>query len=96
LRGKGREREREGKKMKHVRIKMKMRIPRFVEKSAFLRQTWALLKRNVVLHVFISLELVEEVTDCRVDGFSRHFHRLFSLQSYCALLSLSLFVWFNL
>ena len=82
--------------MKHVRIKMKMTIPRFVEKSAFLRQTWALLKRNVVLHVFISLELVEEVTDCRVDGFSPHFHRLFSLQSYCALLSLSLFVWFNL
>jgi hypothetical protein len=49
------EREVEGK-MKRVRIKMggmKMRMPRFVEKSAFLRQTWALLKRNAVLHVDI-------------------------------------------
>jgi len=40
-----------------IKMKMKMTMPQFVEKSAFLRQTWALLKRNAVLHVYPPLSI---------------------------------------
>jgi hypothetical protein len=48
----------EGQKgVREGRMKLKtkgLNAPQFVERSDFLRQTWALLKRNAVLHVFTS------------------------------------------
>jgi len=38
------------RKLRWPRFKMP-RMPAFVEQSAFLRQTWALLQRNAILHV---------------------------------------------
>jgi hypothetical protein len=51
-----------------------MKMPRKVDKSPFLRQTWALLKRNAVLHVNIPFKalLIAESMD-HVDFFADHF-----------------------
>jgi hypothetical protein len=50
-----------------------MKMPRTVDKSPFLRQTWALLKRNAVLHVFpFKALLIAESMD-HVDFFADHF-----------------------
>jgi hypothetical protein len=40
--------------MKGMKWRREMKMPAFVEKSAFLRQTWALLRRNTILHVTIN------------------------------------------
>lgn len=50
-------------------------MPRFVEQSPFLRQTWALLKRNAILHVYSrgsEGRLILESVGC-VDFFADHF-----------------------